>query len=256
MDRNIKLNKDKKIGKVLFIVEGLKDEVYILKKIFTSIFDYQYESKNRVGKYKPNNLKDNPSSSIFVINTEESNISHIYDVNSYLDNLFTELINDYDFPVDKSAIYYIFDRDVKSNTKEHVEDLIYKLENSRENEGFDKAGLLLLSYPAIESFTVSNFIEDSFKLTYELGDEVKVFLHNNNLASQRINNESLLRAAREMSYALDSIGVSDYDLDDFGISNRKILDYQEDHYSDNKVYKILSLLCIAFIDLGLIEIEE
>lgn len=59
-----------------------------------------------------------------------------------------------------------------------------------------------------------------------------------------------------MINALDIIGVSDYDLDNFGVSNRKIFDYQENYYGNNKMYKILSLLCIVFIDLGLIEIEE
>jgi hypothetical protein len=135
MSKLIKLNKEKKIGKVLFIVEGSDDEIYILNKIFTRVFNYQYESKNRLGKYKPQNIQANPSSSVFVINTKESNIKFIYDVydaNSYLNNLFTELINEYDFPADKATIFYLFDRDIKSNTKGSVfEDLIEKLSNSR-----------------------------------------------------------------------------------------------------------------------------
>ena len=113
-----------------------------------------------------------------------------------------------------------------------------------------------MSYPSIESFTASNFISDSFKLTYKLGDDVKTFLHDNNMASQRISKQTLLRAVMEMLNALDIIGVSDYDLDNFGLSNRMIFNYQENYYNYNKVYNILSLLCISFIDLGLIEIEE
>ena len=35
----VKLNKDKRIGKVLFIVEGEKTEFLILRNIFTTIFD-------------------------------------------------------------------------------------------------------------------------------------------------------------------------------------------------------------------------
>ncbi|MCT4663012.1 MAG: hypothetical protein N4A40_14235 [Tissierellales bacterium] len=256
MNKDIVINKNKKIGKVLFIVEGQTDEIYILRKIFTSIFDYQCQSIERAGKYRPSNLKDNPSSSVFVVNTQESNISDIYDENDYLDELFTELINNYEFPVDKAAVYYIFDRDVKSNSKQHIEDLIYKLQNSRENEEFDKAGLLLLSYPAIESFTVSNFIDDSFDIAYELGNDVKTFLHSKNLANQRISKETLSKAVIEMTHSLETIGVSDYDLDNFGESNEKIFNYQENYYDENKVYKLLSLFCIAFIDLGLIQIEE
>ena len=47
---NIGLNKNKSIGKVLFIVEGAKTEPYLLGKIFTEVFDYQMEhllSNNR-----------------------------------------------------------------------------------------------------------------------------------------------------------------------------------------------------------------
>ena len=37
---SIALNKDKSIGKVLYIVEGGRTEPYILWKLFTQIFDY------------------------------------------------------------------------------------------------------------------------------------------------------------------------------------------------------------------------
>lgn len=113
---NIVFNKDKRIGKILFIVEGLEDEMYILHKIFTQIFNYQYEKLNRLLKYRPYNTKDNAHSSIFVINTKESNIKDIKDADGYLDELFIKLINEYKFPVDKAAIFYVFDRDNKSNT--------------------------------------------------------------------------------------------------------------------------------------------
>lgn len=162
---NITFNKDKRIGKVLFIVEGLEDEMYILHKIFTQVFDYQYEKLNRLSKYKPYNVKNDPHSSIFVINTKESNIKDIEDTDGYLDELFTKLINDYKFPVDKWAIFYIFDRDNKSNTDtEILEKLMKNLKNSREaNDYTYNQGLLLLSYPSIESFTAANYINNTFE---------------------------------------------------------------------------------------------
>lgn len=259
MSRIIKINKEKRIGKVLFIVEG-EDEIYILNKIFTSIFDYQYESKNRLDKYRPHNIKDNPSSSIFVINTKNSNIKSIcdvYDANGYLSELFINLINEYDFPVDKCAIFYIFDRDVKSNTDNSVfEKLIEKLVNSREsNNEFEKPGLLLLSYPAIESFTLTNFSENSFDLEYELGSEVKKYLSTKNWTNQRINESGLENSVKEMLLAMDKIGINSFDLDNFKQCNKDIYDYEEDFYSENKTFKLISLVCIALIDLGLIEIN-
>lgn len=70
MSKIIFSDKDKHIGKVLFIVEGIKTEINLLHKIFTRIFDYQYEKLDRLDKYKPYNKKENPLSSIFVINTD------------------------------------------------------------------------------------------------------------------------------------------------------------------------------------------
>ena len=51
----IELHKDKNIGKVLFIVEGSRTEPYIMTKLFTSILDYQLETKLRGKGYKQYN---------------------------------------------------------------------------------------------------------------------------------------------------------------------------------------------------------
>lgn len=256
---NIVINKGKRIGKVLFIVEGLEDEMYILHKIFTKIFDYQYEKFNRLLKYKPYNIKENPHSSIFVINTKESNIKDIEDTDGYLDELFTKLIDEYKFPVDKSAIFYVFDRDNKSNTDtETFEKLIKNLKSSREpNDYTYTQGLLLLSYPSIESFTASNYIENTFGIEMDTGDELKSFLHQfHQYTNQKINESSIKLAVNEMIRAMTNIGADDYNLDDFSDANLKIYDYEETHYSTNKKYKLLSLLCVALLDLGLISIED
>lgn len=64
-----------------------------------------------------------------------------------MNNLFVELIENYDFDVDNAAIYYIFDRDNQSNTDtEFLEEMLSVLMNSRENIGYERQGLLLLSY--------------------------------------------------------------------------------------------------------------
>lgn len=248
----------KRIGKVLFIVEGIKTEVNILHKIFTNVFDYQYEKLDRLDRYRPYNKKENPLSSIFVINTEESNIKDINDGNGYLDNLFVRLINEYSFPVDKAAIFYIFDRDNYSNTdNEVIKDLIKRLNNSREsNDSYDRQGLLLLSYPSIESFTASNYITNSFSIELEKGSELKAYLHERNISYQKINKDTVKLAVEEMNKALKSMRIDSYDLDDFRNNNISIYNYQESHHIKTKKYKLLSLLTIALLDLGLIIIED
>ena len=122
---NIRLNKEKSIGKVLFIVEGGKTEAYILHRIFCKILDYQMETILRDKGYHKYNSKENPTSQVFVINAEESNIKNIEKNNKYLDKLFKELIENYDFNIDNAAIYYLFDRDNKSNMDvEFIENLL------------------------------------------------------------------------------------------------------------------------------------
>ena len=43
----MKLNKDKNIGRVLFIVEGSQTEFSILKRIFCNLLGYDYIEKRR-----------------------------------------------------------------------------------------------------------------------------------------------------------------------------------------------------------------
>jgi len=105
----IELHKDKNIGKVLFIVEGSRTEPYIMTKLFTSILDYQLETKLREKGYKQYNSKVNPDSKIFVINAQQSNIRFIERDDGFLDNLFKELIEKYDFDIDLVSGRYAVD---------------------------------------------------------------------------------------------------------------------------------------------------
>lgn len=254
----VEIVKNKRIGKVLFIVEGIKTEINILRNIFTQIFDYQYEKRDRLDKYVPYNKKENSTSSVFVINTKESNIKDIKDADGYLDDLFIELINKYDFPVDNATIYYLFDRDKSSNTdKEVIKELISKLSNAKESiNGWDRPGLLLLSYPSVESFVASNYIENCFEIELELGKELKQFLHERHINYQHINSETLKKATLELNKALDKMGLLDYDLDNFESTNLEMFNFEENNFEDTKKYRIFSSLCLALIDLGLITITE
>jgi hypothetical protein len=254
---NININKDKNIGRVLFIVEGLKTEFDIINKIFTKIFDYKYEKFDRLGRYCKHNSKSQLHSSVFVINTENSSIKSIGDANHYLDNLFVTLIEKYRFPVHKAAIFYLFDRDVKSNQDaQFIADLLTKLTNSRISYGFNMPGLLLLSYPSIESFILSNFTKNCFDMEFELGKTLKRYLCSRQIHEHQIKESTLLAATQEMLSALHKLGIDNYDIDNFGETNLEIFNKQEAHYLVNQKYRLLSLICIALIDLGLIEIQE
>ena len=254
---SIHLNKDKSIGKVLFIVEGGWTEPYILRRIFTTIFDYQFETILRDKGYKIYNSKENPFSQVFVVNAEESNIKNISRDNKFLTALFKELITNYDFDVDNAAIYYVFDRDSKSNVdKNFIENMISLLVNSRDNPGYDRQGMLLLSYPSIESFTVSGFENNVLDLQFDTGNAVKVYTSKNNINHQKLSEEVLLHAVKELFDSFCKIGVNNINLDDFAENNKAVYDYEESEFARNKMYRVLSLLSVAFIDLGLIEVIE
>ena len=254
--KKLVINKDKNIGQVVFIVEGASTEFYILHKIFTKIFDYQYEAIKRNKPYKKYNSKVNPLSRVIVINTEESNIKFIDKDNDYLNNLFENLIDSYKLDINNAAIYYIFDRDVHSNTdSEFIRDLLSKLKNSRENDDYYMQGLLLLSYPAIESFTLSNFDDNSYKSEFETGDELKHHLHKQKMFQGRINEESIIKSVEQFELAIKELGIDFYDIDDFFETNMDVFKYQEKFYAEHGKYKALSLLCVAFLDLQLIAFE-
>lgn len=253
---NIILNKGKSIGKVLYIVEGGKTEPYILHKIFTKVFDYQVETILREKGYHKYNSKENLTSQVFVINAEESNIKNIDKDNEFLNNLFRTLIEDYDFDIDNSAIYYLFDRDNQSNTDlAFIEELLTSLTNSRENKNYLRQGLLLLSYPSIESFTLSNFQKDCFNKKFKIGDDLKTYLHEQKLNHQNISDETLCSATEELFKAFSAMNIDNYDIDNFGDCNTSIFHYEEATFSKEQLYKTLSLVCISLMDLALIEIK-
>jgi hypothetical protein len=250
-----KINSTKSIGRVLFIVEGLKTEFFILKKIFVDLFDYTYEKRDRNDRYWKYTSRKNPNSSVFVINPEESNLSHIDSANEYLDNLYSTLIETYHFPVDKAAIFYIFDRDPNSTKHSLILELLNRLKNSRDN-GLERQGLLLLSFPSIESYTASNFISGSCGLCFQLGSELKRYLDDKQIIHNKINHDSVIFAAREMFGYFEKEAIDFDGLDDFGKANLRIFNTQENFHQKNKTYRLLSLLSAAFIDLGLIEISH
>ena len=111
----MKLNKDRHIGRVLFIVEGSRTEFSILRRIFCNLLGYSYIEKRRNRPICFASTND-CFSKVGVINTRESNIRDISENETYLDDVFDVLREQYQFPVDQSAIYYLFDRDPKSNT--------------------------------------------------------------------------------------------------------------------------------------------
>lgn len=116
--------------------------------------------------------------------------------------------------------------------------------------------MLLLSYPSVEAFTLSNFKENSFAIKIDTGNNLKQYLHKNSFNHQNISEKTLKAAVVEFLKSLDIMNIDNYDLDRFSECNLSIFDYEETVYLNESVYHALSLICISLLDLGLIEIED
>ncbi len=248
----MKLNKNKSIGRVLFIVEGGRTEFSLLKKIFVDILDYNYIERRRTNRANYFQSNKNRNSKVAVVNTEQSHISYIEDENSYLDDIFEELITDYSFPVDNTAIYYLFDRDPESNVDiDFIKNLILTLKDPYDN-GNLRGGVLLLSYPSIESYCISNFFNNTCDVSLALGSEAKTFIaSNNHIQINNMNEETIMNAVSELNKYLGTEGI-ELDIDVFSRANMEIFNKQEQYYLSNSKYRLLSLLSVAFLQLGII----
>lgn len=256
------INENKSIGTVIFIVEGQHFEFSIIDRIFTKIFHYEYHEKRR-GKSKYLNKGKNPLSRVFVMNAESSNLKAISN-EEYLDNLYEELAIEFGVNIDDAAIFFIFDRDPKSNTKnmsELGEDEYLKLHsyyaNPWENEDSRIGGQLLLSYPSLESYEISNFIDDSNKLRYGLGNELKQFIaleENKNIQLNKMSLSTIEHATKEFIDFINEENIL-VDIDDLSNIPLDVYNLQEKIYEQQRVYRVLSLLTIAFIQLGIVVLE-
>lgn len=251
----MKLNKDKRIGRVLFVVEGSKTEFSVLRRIFCNLLGYSYIEKRRNRPTYFTSAQDR-FSQVAVINTRESNIRDISENETYLDDLFDVLREKYRFPVDQSAIYYLFDRDPKSNTDSAlIERYILSLTNPYDNEDGYKAGQLLLSYPSIESYIISNFKDDTDTLRFQLGSDLKSYIgRNTDIQINKITEETLLKASLEFLKYLENEQIA-FDIDDFSKASRAIFTKQEAEYLSGAGFKLFSMLTLAFLQMGIIEMS-
>lgn len=252
----MRLIKDKRIGKVLFIVEGGQHEFSILKKIFSDILGYKRIEKRR-NKATYYVSQHDSHSVVAIINTKTSNIQSVDD-EEYLDMIYADLIEKYSFDVTNASVYYIFDRDPESNKNpELIEKLIKKLRNSRENEENMMGGMLILSYPSIEAYEISNFWEGSYYIKAYLGAEVKKLIADNakKISMNKINENSILHACKELQDFIENNNMN-FDIDEFSNVNEKVFEKEEGFKQKYNSYFLLSMMSWVLMDLGILKFEE
>lgn len=114
--------------------------------------------------------------------------------------------------------------------------------------------MVLLSYPSIESFVISNFEKEMYKFheRFDFNEKtLKQYIGDNMYDNHKMSIDTLSNAFLELINSLEKIDVSKINLDNTKEFNTDIFSYEQ---SVNNRY-MLSLLLISFVDLGIIEIE-
>lgn len=251
----IKINKEKNIGNVIYIVEGKKDEPRIIRNFYKDFLGYRVFQTNNNDDIKTLKKENNPYNKIIITTINKPQIKELLSDN--IDNFYNEVfIKGLNNVIDtySAAIYYIFDRDNRSNRKEDIIRAIDKYNNSRETNGYDLVhGLILLSYPSIEALYI-NCCRNEF--CFSNGKEIKKYVKENRL--NKLCENKFKDGAKEMLRIIKhvfKINLSYSDLDAFENINNKILDKEENHYYRNRNFISLSLFMISLIDLGIITID-
>ena len=255
--KSLKINFKRNIGTVLIIVEGAHYEFELLKQIFKNILHYHYIEKSRNKEnfkdYDEFVMKGNENSRIIVINAKNSNLSSIKKDKNYLDDIYKKLYSLYGIDIKNIPVYFIWDRDYHSNPKGSTKDLLGILGNSMENKNGEMNGLLLLSYPCIEAYVISNFDQSIFFLQES---DLKSYIKNKDYQIKNINQYTLLKAVVTMHKVLLKCGIDEYNLDDFTETSLKVFEIQESVLHHRKYYYLLSFVSIILLDLNIITVRD
>lgn len=114
----IKINKEKNIGNVIYIVEGKKDEPRIIRNFYKDFLGYRVFQTNNNDDIKTLKKENNPYNKIIITTINKPQIKELLSDN--IDNFYNEVfIKGLNNVIDtySAAIYYIFDRDNRSNRK-------------------------------------------------------------------------------------------------------------------------------------------
>lgn len=246
----VKLNKEKQIGSVIFIVEGKKKEPQIIRNIFHNILGYDIYQMNKnedvVRLSKSNNTYDK----VVIITNDKPQLSCVLNDREFIDKSFDILKNN-KLDIYDSAIYYIFDRDYDSNKSDVIYELMNRFNNSRESDDYDMHGLLLLSYPCVEALNFNCYNDEKeFSCSKDIKSEGNIRRYN------KINEDLIISGGEKLiSILKDKFSIeflSSY-LDDFKDVNKRVLTIEDEYYMTNNLFITLSLVLIALFDLGILE---
>lgn len=252
--QRININYKKRIGAVIYIVEGEVTEVGVIETIFNKILGYKTYSYNKNNdEIKILESRSDKYSNVFVIPAKYPQIKKLSESEKYFIEIYRRLEKDYYLDTTNSPIYFLFDRDKKCNRPKITSSYLLKYGNSRDN-GENTNGLFLLSYPCVESF-LCNMKDDNKEL--KDGQNAKEYTSKYNIKD--MNSDDLIRCAKNVINKIQIITKKKFDvdqLDDFRKYNLEIFNHENNYYNKYDVYDTLSLVILSLLDLNVLEIED
>lgn len=111
-----------------------------------------------------------------------------------------------------------------------------------------------MSYPSIEAYEISHFIDSSYNLCARLGTDAKQIISQNadKIDMNKINEPSILHACDEFKKYISDQGI-DFNIDDFSSTNISIFNREENYYEEKNTYFLFSVMSYILLDLGIIQ---
>ena len=246
--------KNKRIGRVLYLVEGDVDEVVLLEHIFNCLLGYHTVSYDkRIDEVKCLEADNDPYSKVFIVPMKYSAVSKILTSGDYLNYIYKTL-KKYGLEKDECAKYLIFDRDRESNSLDKYYELISIFKNSLDND-LEINGLLLISYPCMQALYCECFGEEK-----DFSSSEKLKKYSNRFKLKNLKEENLICGASHLLSCVNKItSRSQFDvnnLDDMENINKTVLSFEEKYYQKKRAFFALSMILFSLIDLGIIELED
>lgn len=254
----VSFNKEKSIGQVVYVVEGDKTEPELIKHIYSVLMDYSVVEYSKKGNKYEFLQGKNKYSRVFIVPALHSAVkSLLADLSDeYFDEIFKNLSSQYELDVENSAVFFLFDRDRKSNRPGRFTYAISKYTCSRgSDDNNEMNGLFLPSYPSVEAFLLQANGEQP---SLSDGKHAKQYVNEKGYVTELLEHGSLENATFLFLMTVESIigeKIKEEDMDNFKDINMKVFQYEDKKWNEEKVYTTLSMLAASFIDLGIASVE-
>lgn len=251
----MKINKNKRIGEIVIIVEGSVTEFNYIEEIFHSYLGYHVISHSRKDESVKILKGHDEYSKVFIINAPTNDIVSIKNNIDFENYIYKELNKLPILTIANNQTYIVFDRDPKNNKYGVVKKLISKYKDSLTNDETIN-GLLLLSYPALESFLISLKEKNSFNLKMKFGKDLKEYIKLKGYSIENLDDDKITNAYNNLLNFLvkKEIINEDSEIYNFNKIGLSILELEQELYKLENVFYCVSQIIEILIDLQIIEL--